>query len=179
MSSTNLLNRIIDEDGNVIYLNQGLIDYLYKYSKFPEHILYIEDDDTTKYNKFIEYYNENNKLKLPSKLKTHKERQSLWFYPDEYNTIDLEEYFINILKEKNINTIDKKNRVIEELKLYKEKGYEKLLRFCIYFMNEVNKNNWIIGIGRGSSVNSYILYILGLHQVDSIKYDLDIKDFLK
>jgi DNA polymerase III alpha subunit len=35
------------------------------------------------------------------------------------------------------------------------------------------------GVGRGSSVASYCLYILGVHKVDSIKYELDIHEFLK
>ena len=179
MPSINLLNRIIDDDGNVIYTTKGLVEYLYKYSKFPDNILYLEDEDSKKYNKFIDYYNLDGKLRLPTRLKSHKERQDEWFYPSEYDDINLEEYFINLLEEKNINSLKSKNRVYEELKLYKDKGYEKLLRFCIYFMNEVNKNNWIIGVGRGSSVNSYLIYIIGLHQVDSIKYDLDVKDFLK
>jgi DNA polymerase III alpha subunit len=34
------------------------------------------------------------------------------------------------------------------------------------------------GIGRGSSVSSYVLYVLGVHDVDSYAYDLDIGDFL-
>jgi DNA polymerase III alpha subunit len=41
------------------------------------------------------------------------------------------------------------------------------------------ENNIVLGVGRGSSVASYVLYLLGVHRVDSLKYDLDIKEFLK
>jgi DNA polymerase III alpha subunit len=42
-----------------------------------------------------------------------------------------------------------------------------------------NKNNIVHGVGRGSSTSSYVLYLLGVHFIDSIKYDLDINEFLK
>ena len=35
------------------------------------------------------------------------------------------------------------------------------------------------GVGRGSSVSSYCLYLIGIHMVDSIKYNLDIQEFFK
>jgi len=34
-------------------------------------------------------------------------------------------------------------------------------------------------VGRGSSVASYCLYLLGVHKINSLKFDLDIKEFLK
>ena len=33
--------------------------------------------------------------------------------------------------------------------------------------------------GRGSSAASYILYLIGVHRVDSVKYDIDPKEFFK
>jgi len=41
------------------------------------------------------------------------------------------------------------------------------------------KNNVVWGVGRGSSVSSYVLYLLGVHRVDSIKYKLNINEFLR
>ena len=43
----------------------------------------------------------------------------------------------------------------------------------------MRKNNIVWGVGRGSSVSSYVLFLMGVHKVDSMKYNLDIKDFLK
>ena len=37
----------------------------------------------------------------------------------------------------------------------------------------------IWGVGRGSSVASYVLYKLGVHRVDSMYYDLDPQEFLR
>jgi DNA polymerase III alpha subunit len=35
------------------------------------------------------------------------------------------------------------------------------------------------GVGRGSSVASYVLYLLGVHKVDSLKYNLNVDEFLR
>jgi DNA polymerase III alpha subunit len=40
-------------------------------------------------------------------------------------------------------------------------------------------NNIVWGVGRGSSVSSYVLYLLGVHRVNSLYYDLDIHEFLR
>ena len=40
-------------------------------------------------------------------------------------------------------------------------------------------NNVVWGLGRGSSTASYILYLLGVHKIDSLYYDLPIEEFLK
>ena len=54
-----------------------------------------------------------------------------------------------------------------------------LLRWLKYFVDTMRSNNLTWGVGRGSSVASYVLYLLGVHKVDSIKYKLDLKEFLR
>jgi len=169
-----LPNRIIDDDGNVIYNNKGLLDYLYKFKKFPENALFSENDEVEKFNNFSEYFGENAKIIPPKKLKSHEERKNKWFYPQWYDDIDLEVFFTTLCK-----TDIEKQRVKEELIEYKRTGMEKLLRFSIFLMDYIKKNNYVIGVGRGSSVNSYCLYLIGIHRIDSIKYNLNIKEFLK
>ena len=56
---------------------------------------------------------------------------------------------------------------------------EKFLRFCIFMSSKIKENNWVVGVGRGSSVASYCLYLLKIHLVNSIQYNLNIKEFLK
>ena len=168
----NLSTRIIDDDGNVIYNHKGLMEYLIKYKKFPDNLLYM-DNEVEEFNKYAEIY-DIPKLSLPKKLVNHEERKNKWFYPDEYNQINLEVYFLALCKSDK-----ERERVLLELKEYERTDMTKLLRFCIYFMDFIKKHNLVIGVGRGSSVNSYCLYLLGLHKINSIQYDLNIKDFLK
>lgn len=70
-------------------------------------------------------------------------------------------------------------RVWEELDEFKERGMHNLLRYMIYLVDFMRENNIVWGVGRGSSVSSYVLYLIGIHKVDSIKYGLDINEFLR
>ena len=54
-----------------------------------------------------------------------------------------------------------------------------LLRFLKYMVDKFRENTILWGVGRGSSVASYCLYLLGVHKINSLKYDLDIKEFLR
>lgn len=104
----------------------------------------------------------------------HKERADEWIFPEEYQQIDV--YKLLLDKCKTQQEID---RVNEEYKLYKERDLIMLLRLFVFLVDYMRKNKFIWGVGRGSSVSSYILYLIGVHRVDSIKYGFDIKDYLK
>ena len=167
-----LSTRIIDDDGNVIYTHKGLMEYLIKYKQFPSELLYM-DNEVEQFNKYANMFDIPT-IKLPKNLINHEKRKNNWFYPAEYNEIDLEVYFISLCK-----TPDEKERVLLELKEYKRTNMEKLLRFAIFLKDFMNKEGIFNGVGRGSSVCSFCLYLIGLTYINPIKYDLDIKDFLK
>lgn len=97
-----------------------------------------------------------------------------WHMPDQYKTMDLEQHFANL-----ISTEQQAHRVVEELALFREHGLEPMLRFMIYMVETMQQNHVVWGVGRGSSVSSYLLFLIGLHMVDPIKYNLDIKEFIK
>ena len=77
------------------------------------------------------------------------------------------------------NTKEELTRVRYELELYEDRGLIIALNFLRYLERICDNNDIVLGVGRGSSVSSYCLYLLGIHRVNSIKYDLDIKEFLK
>ena len=70
-------------------------------------------------------------------------------------------------------------RVEMELALYIERGLIPILQVLVYVVDTLRKNNLVWGVGRGSSVASYVLYLIGIHKIDSLKYNLDIREFLK
>ena len=70
-------------------------------------------------------------------------------------------------------------RVGQELLLYQERGMFDLLRFLVYIVDTMRKHDIVWGVGRGSSVASYVLYLIGVHKIDSLYYDLDIAEFLR
>jgi DNA polymerase III alpha subunit len=63
--------------------------------------------------------------------------------------------------------------------MYQERDLFDLLRYLKYLVDVMNDNQVIWGVGRGSSVASYVLYKLGVHRIDSLHYDLDPAEFLR
>lgn len=101
----------------------------------------------------------------------HENKQNTWKIPDKYLQVNIEEVLYSLCK-----TDIERHRVEDEIALYKEKNLLIILKLVLYLVENTKE---IIGVGRGSSVSSYCLFLLGLHRVDSIKYELDIKDFLR
>ena len=97
-----------------------------------------------------------------------------WFIPEKYTHMDPYDYIRNLTK-----TQQEKDRVELEIQMFEERNMKNVLRFMIFFINFMRENNIVWGVGRGSSVASYCLYLLGVHKVNSLHHDLDIKEFLK
>lgn len=101
-------------------------------------------------------------------------RQNTWFMPDEYHKLDIAKHVLDLC-----DTQAQLQRVGEELLLFQERDLFDLLRYLKYLVDVMRKNHVIWGVGRGSSVASYVLYLLGVHRIDSIYYDLDPREFLR
>lgn len=104
----------------------------------------------------------------------HSQCADQWIFPVIYQQIDVLAWLLDKCK-----TQQEIDRVHQEYKMYEERELIMLLRLFIFLIDYMRKNKFIWGVGRGSSVSSYILYLIGVHKVDSIKYGLDIKDYLK
>ena len=100
--------------------------------------------------------------------------QSHWNMPDEYKKLDIASWLLEQCK-----TEDELQRVGHELLLYQARDLFDLLRYLKYMVDTFRKNNIIWGLGRGSSVASYALYLIGVHKINSIYYDLDVGEFLR
>jgi DNA polymerase III alpha subunit len=138
-------------------------------------------DDYVQYNKAVKsLYAPLTKLKPyhPVDWKGIEEfdqfQQSQWHMPEDYKKLDIAEYILSLCKSQA-----ELQRVGEELLLYQERNLFDLLRFLKYLIDCLKKHKIVWGVGRGSSVASYVLYLLGVHKINSLYYDLDIKEFLK
>lgn len=100
--------------------------------------------------------------------------QSEWFMPDEYKDLDV----VRFINNREL-THKQRERVHEELQAFAERGMIPLLRYMCYLVDFMRENNIVWGVGRGSSVASYVLYLIGVHRIDSIKYNLDWREFLR
>jgi DNA polymerase III alpha subunit len=101
-------------------------------------------------------------------------KQNSWHMPDEYKELDIAEYILSLC-----DSDEKLQRCGQELLLFQERNLFDLLRYLKYLVDTLRANNMIWGVGRGSSVASYVLYLLGVHRIDSMFYDLDPSEFLR
>lgn len=121
--------------------------------------------DFIRYNGLVE--------KMPTEEFDHR-NQSEWFMPNEYKQLDIAQHVLNLC-----TTDAELQRCGEELLLYQERNLFDLLRYLTYLVDVMTENRLIWGVGRGSSVASYVLYKLRVHKIDSMYYDLDPKEFLR
>jgi DNA polymerase III alpha subunit len=100
--------------------------------------------------------------------------QSNWYMPEKYKNIDIAKYILDQCK-----TDEELQRAGEELLLFQERNMFDLLKYLKYLVDIMRENNIVWGVGRGSSVSSFVLYLLGIHKINSLYYDLSIDEFLK
>lgn len=104
----------------------------------------------------------------------HRQQQQNWHMPTEYKTLDIAAHVLSLC-----NTQEELQRCGQELLLYQERNLFDLLRYLKYLVDVMKENQIIWGVGRGSSVASYVLYKLGVHRINSMYYNLDIAEFLR
>lgn len=100
--------------------------------------------------------------------------QDLWFMPEQYYQFNVHSYCISKCK-----LAIEKERVIAELTEFENRKMIRVLQWLKFFVDTCLEENIVWGVGRGSSVSSYVLYLLNVHKIDSIKYNLDWRDFLR
>lgn len=101
-------------------------------------------------------------------------QQQIWHMPPEYLDMDIAKWLLDQCK-----SDAERQRVGQELLLYLERNLFTLLQYLKYLVDTMRKHNIVWGVGRGSSVSSYVLFLLGVHKINSMYYDLDINDFLR
>jgi hypothetical protein len=104
----------------------------------------------------------------------HRTNQSRWHMPAEYHDLDIAALVLSLC-----GSEAELQRCGAELMLYQERDLFDLLRYLKYLVDTMKQNNIVWGVGRGSSVASYVLYKLGVHRIDSLYYNLDATEFLR
>jgi DNA polymerase III alpha subunit len=171
------------------FSNRDLIDMIYSGNADKVHVVLCDqNDDVDKFNEVCQEQGIN-KLQKYIPLDVDQKTfdgvcQSEWFMPDEYKELDIKVWLLEKLQEElqsdphSVYT-EFLPRVNEELQAFTERGMIPLLRYMIYLVDFMRENDIVWGVGRGSSVASYVLYLIGVHRIDSIQYDLDWREFLR
>jgi len=145
-----------------------------------DNILFDDSEDLKKFNSSIkENFESFPKLKIVQESTTDidlfdQANQEHWFMPEKYQQFDIETW---VAEQCDTNT--KMERAQQELVLFRQHNMINLLKYLKYLVDTMREHGIVWGVGRGSSVASYMLYLIGVHKVDSIKYQLDINEFLK
>ena len=151
------------------------IELLYA-GKDISKVEFVSTEDITKYNKFCDDLGIN-RLRILGE--DDFDRINTYAIPQHYKGIDVEEYIRGLIPTSGDSAEAVEARVEMELDMYKTRNLYPIIQLLIYIVDTMRRNNLVWGVGRGSCVSSYVLYILGVHKVDSYKYNLDIKEFLK
>jgi DNA polymerase III alpha subunit len=100
--------------------------------------------------------------------------QNNWYMPDDYKNFDIAKFILD-----QCQTEEEIQRAGHELLLYQEREMFVLLKYLKYLVDAMRKNNIVWGVGRGSSVSSFVLFLIGVHKINSLYYGLEIEEFLK
>ena len=180
-----------DKLGIPRFSNRDLVDMIYSGNIDKCHVVLCDSsDDVDKFNTAME---EQGMSPLQKYIPLDVDEktfdgvcQSEWFMPDEYKEINPNKWLEAKCMEKlqindpvALRDTQEWIRVTDELTEYMSRGMYPLLQYMIYLVDFMRENNIVWGVGRGSSVASYVLYLIGVHRIDSIQFGLDWKEFLR
>jgi DNA polymerase III alpha subunit len=167
----------INETGDCIYTEADVIELLYNNPDLDISKLFF--DDTSQYNKSLKELG----IDLPSihtvpkretPVEFDKKNINNWYMPQEYYKTNVKKYLLD-----KCQTQEERDRVEQEYILFEQKNFIRVLQFLIYFIDILRKNNIVWGVGRGSSVASFCLFLIGVHKINPLLYDLKISEFLR
>jgi len=169
----------VDEWGRVIISPESLPELLLRGVDVSS--ITVEDNDVSRnYNKTCIKFDKTDFLfNIVKSLENTPEeenhiRTKTWLISEEMKTIAVRDFLLSMC-----NNIEEVDRVNHEMDLYEERDLIPLLQLMIYLVDYFRANKIVWGVGRGSSVSSFCLYLIGINRINPIKYGLDIKDFLK
>ena len=172
--------RSSDAWGNVVFDTNGLIDHLMRGNHLTSDMTAHSVPGVVRFNELCREYDHPDdcvgEYVAPevSVQEWDAAHQSQWFIPEPYARMDVLEHLLM-----KCQTEQQIERVLYEWSLFEGRDMIPLLRFLIYAIDHFRENDIVWGVGRGSSVASYCLFLIGVHRVDSIAFDLDVHEFLK
>lgn len=169
---SHLGNRILWFDGSMTVEPEDVINYVT--SGAALHVTHITPD--------IKSYNMLADPPITEKVKLNVAgiRPEDWVIPSNYLEMDLSAHFSKKLDEwTGGERADRAVRVEQELAAFRDEGLEIVLKLMVYIVDTLESNNEVWGIGRGSSVSCFLLYLIGVHDIDSVQYNLNFSDFMK
>ena len=167
----------INDHGDVIFSEEDVIDLLYTDPDFDISKLYFSDIE--KYSNSLKELGIDLPVinRAPERPKPEifdRENCDNWHMPEKYYQINVLQWLLD-----RCQNDEEKMRVQTEYDLFEKKNFIRVLQFLIYFIDTLRANNIVWGVGRGSSVASFCLFLIGVHKINPLLYNLDITEFLR
>ena len=167
---------ILDEYSRVVLEEDDIIDIMMTDPTAGIKDALVKDTNISAVEELIgEVYNFKQYQKLDISIPEYDAKNQInWHMPVEYKDLDIAKWILE-----QCETEPELQRVGEELLIFQKRDLFDLLRYLKYLVDTMKANGVIWGVGRGSSVASYVLYLIGIHRVNSMYYDLSIGEFLR
>jgi DNA polymerase III alpha subunit len=173
----------ITDTGQVVIKHDALVE-MFRNNNVVPGLLALEDADTK--NNDLRKYNQRHPYapimiaQIDGKPELPPVEAYKFVLPENYLDLDLDEYFAEKLIEKFPDPSDVyTERLVCELEMMRDREMEDFLRTLIYMTDIFEQNGVVHGVGRGSSCASLVLFLIGIHMVDPVQYDIPIEEFLR
>ena len=171
-------DRLLWPDGSISVDPDSVLDYVFKLTSQGHSLekLYV-----TSITPDIDAYNDVSEHPLTVKEQCNCIFPPEWNLPEHYKYMNLDDYLFKLVDRIEVDELYEQRieRLSTEIWMFKQLKLDDVLRTLIYVIDTMQAKNAIWGVGRGSSCSSYLLFLLGLHEVDAVRYDVQITDFLQ
>lgn len=179
MIKSDLVSKI-NEFGEISLTEDEVIDALLHGNEISNVVL-LDDTALSRYERTVKRVSTDNELVFYPAT-NHSEppttvlrrRSSKWLIPPEYLYMDIAEYLMG-----RCSNDQEVARVEEELKEYIKRGEVITLIVMKYIVDKFRENKVVWGVGRGSSVSSFCLYLIGINKINPMKYGISYTDYFK
>lgn len=159
----------IDLTGLSHVSNQGIIELAYQDKLDPAIFEWQDAASKEKFAKVSRYLDN-----WPFEFKNTDTSDRTWFTPQTYQTINLHDYVLSRCKNKA-----QTKRASDELLIIDHLNAHHIFKHLIYLVDKWRSENRVWGVGRGSSVSCFVLYLIGINKINPLDYDLDMTEFFK
>jgi len=165
--------KIVTDTGNLVFKHKGIVRKIQSGQELSD-LLVVDNQDVRRLMLTGVPLN----LWNPGEVEGPPVETLGWNIPEKFRTLDWEQYLIELYSTKDFPD-SYMDRLLREIELVKERNMGEFFQTIIYVMEQIRNANIPVGVGRGSSCASFLLYLIGVHRVDPIRYEISEEEFFK
>lgn len=124
----------------------------------------------------IEEFNLRSDIEIGTRRPADPVFDHSWNLPPEVVTADLSKFLYEKLGQHRLPT-EYKERLAAELAIISKKNLEHFFKCLLFIVETFRERGVVWGVGRGSACASLVLFLIGVHSVDPIKYRIPLEEF--